>query len=81
MDALGDELRVLIGGVFRGFGTSSLECDSVSLVLLALRSDKSLNFGRFGVWLGTFLLWCNFSSDHEFSGYELVSHLYHLFIP
>lgn len=66
MDTLGDDLGVLVGSIFRGLGGSSLECQSMSLVLHALRCDKSLDLGGFGVWLAA-ALGCNFSSNDELS--------------
>lgn len=66
MYTLGDDGGVLIGGILGGFGTSSLECDSVSLVLNSLRSDKSLDLGCFCVWLAAALRG-DFSSNDEFT--------------
>lgn len=62
---LGQQLRVLVCGILGGFSASALECDSVSLVLQALRSDESLNLGGLGVWLGAFLLGDHFTSNDE----------------
>lgn len=72
MDTLGDDLGVLVGSIFRGLGGSSLECQSVSLVLHALRCDKSLDLGGFGVWLAA-ALGCNFSSNDELSDVILLA--------
>lgn len=64
---LGQQLGVLVCGVLGGFGTSSLECDSVSLVLQALRGDQSLDLRGLGVGFRTFLLGDNLTSDNEFA--------------
>lgn len=68
MDALGEELSVFVCGIFGCFRASSFQCNSVSLVLHALGSNKSLDLGGFRVWLSTLFLRDNFSSDDEFSG-------------
>lgn len=73
VDTLGEELGVFVSGVFGGFSASSLECDSVSLVLHSLRSDQSLDLWCFCVWLSTFLLGCNFTSNDEFADIVLLA--------
>lgn len=72
MDTLGKELCVLISCILGSFRTSSLNGESVSLVLHSLWCDQSLNLWCLGVWLGTLFLWHDFSSNDEFSG-RLVS--------
>jgi len=56
MDSLGKDLGILVGSILGGLGTSSLDCDSVSLVLHSLRCDKSLDLGSLCVGLSTLLL-------------------------
>lgn len=67
VNTLGQQLRVLVCGILGGFCASSLECDSVSLVLQALRGDESLDLGGLGVGLRAFLLGDNFTSNNEFA--------------
>jgi len=73
VNSLGKKLRVLIGSILGGLGTPPLECDSVSLVLHSLRSNKTLDLGSLGVWLSALLLRLNLSSDDEFSEPLLAS--------
>jgi len=56
MNSLGEELGVLVGRILGLLSTSSLDCDSVSLVLHSLRCDKSLDLGSLCVGLSTLLL-------------------------
>lgn len=67
MDALGQQLSILVRSVFGCLGASSLEGDAVSLVLHTLRSDESLDLGGLGVGFGTFLLGDDFTTDDEFA--------------
>jgi hypothetical protein len=53
------------GGILCVLCCAALECDTVTLVLETLRGDKTLNLGGFGVWLCTFLLGLNLTTDNE----------------
>lgn len=72
MDALGQQLRVLVCSILGGFRASSLECNSVPLMLQALRGDESLDLRRLGVGLCTFLLGDDLTSDNEFTVTDIV---------
>ena len=67
MHTLSQQLRVLVCSILGGFRTSSLDSNSVSLVLQALRGDESLDLGGLGVRLCSFLLGDNLTSDNEFA--------------
>jgi hypothetical protein len=67
MHTLGQQLRVLVRSILGGFRASSLECNSVSLVLQALRGDKSLDLRGLGVGLCAFLLGDDLTSDNKFA--------------
>jgi len=58
-------MNLTYGGVLGGLGLATLECDPVALVLEALRSDETLDARSLGVWLGTLLLWLNFTTDDK----------------
>lgn len=65
VNTLSQELGVLVGSILRGFRTSSLEGEAVSLVLNALGSDESLDLGSLGVWLRALLLGGDLTTDDE----------------
>lgn len=67
MHALGQELSVLIGSILGCLGASSLQGNSVSLVLHTLGSDESLDLRGLGVGLSTLLLGDDLSADNEFA--------------
>jgi hypothetical protein len=71
MQTLRKQLSILIGCILRSLCSSTLQCNSVSLVLETLWGDESLNLGSFGVWLFAFTLWLNFSSNDEFANMEV----------
>ena len=73
MHTLGQQLSIVVRCVLGGLGVSSLQGDAVSLVLHALRGDKSLDLGSFGIGLRAFLLGDDFAADDELAvGNELV---------
>ncbi len=72
MDSLSKKLSILVGSILGRLGTSSLDCDSVSLVLHSLRRDESLDLGGLGVWFSTLFLGLDLSSNDEFSAPPLV---------
>jgi hypothetical protein len=53
-------------------GLSSLESQTVALVLKTLWCDKSLNLWCLGIWLLAITLWLNFSSNNVLS--DLLYH-------
>lgn len=67
MHTLGQELSVLVGSILGCLGASSLQGNSVSLVLHALGGDESLDLRGLGVWLSTLFLGDDLSSDNEFA--------------
>jgi len=73
MNSLGKKLSVLVGSILGCLGTSSLDCNSVSLVLDSLGSDKSLDLGSLCVGLSTLLLRLDLSSNNEFSDIILLA--------
>ncbi len=46
---------------------TTLQCNSMSLVLKALGSDETLNLRGFGVWLLAFALGLDFTANDEFA--------------
>lgn len=46
---------------------STLECNTVTLVLETLGSDETLDLGGFGVWFLAFGFGLNFTADNEFA--------------
>lgn len=62
---LGQQLSIFVRSILGRFGGSSLQSDAVSLVLDALRGDKSLDLGGFGVGLCAFLLGGDFAANDE----------------
>jgi len=65
MDALGEKGSVFVGSILGGLSSSSLEGDSVALVLKTLRSNESLNPGSLGVWLLPLALGLDFATNNE----------------
>jgi hypothetical protein len=65
---------VTYGRILAGFRATTLEGDSVTLVLETLWSDKTLDLWGFGVWFGAFFafLWLHLTTDDE------LTDLYHL---
>lgn len=74
MHTLGKQLSIFICCILRGLCSSTLERNSVSLVLETLWCDESLNLGSFGVWLLAFTLWLHFSSNDEFTSVDVSIH-------
>lgn len=70
---LGQQLSILVSSILGSLRASSLECDSVSLVLHSLRSDESLDLGGLGVWLGALLLGDDFTADDELANIILLA--------
>lgn len=64
-NTLVEDLGVLGSSVLGSLGLATLECDPVALVLETLRSNETLDARGLGVWLGTLLLWLNFTTDDE----------------
>jgi len=64
-DALGEDLCVLVSSILGLLRVAALECDTVTLVLEALRSDETLDLGGLGVWLLAFTLWLDLTTDDE----------------
>ena len=60
-----ERCSVTYGGVLDLLGLAALECDAVTLVLEALRSDEALDARSLGVWLGTLLLGLDLTTDDE----------------
>ena len=67
MNPLGQQLSILIRSILGCLGTSSLQGDSVSLVLQSLRGNQSLDLGSLGIGLCTFLLGDNFTANDKFA--------------
>jgi hypothetical protein len=57
--------RRTYGCILAGFRATALEGDSVTLVLEALWSDKTLNARSLGVRFGALLLWLDFTANDE----------------
>jgi len=74
MHTLGKQLSIFICCILRALCSSTLERNSVSLVLETLWCDESLNLGSFGVWLLAFALWLHFSSNDEFTSVDVSIH-------
>jgi len=55
VDALVEDLSVLVGILLDLLGLAALECDAVALVLETLRSDETLDARSLGVWLRALL--------------------------
>jgi len=68
----GQQLSILVRSVLGRLGASSLQCDAVSLVLHALRSNESLDLGGFGIGLCTFFLGGDFTADDELANIILL---------
>jgi hypothetical protein len=64
----GQQLGIIVGGVFLSLHSSPLESDAVALVLQSLGSNETLNLRGFGVGFFAFALGLDFSSNHKFSG-------------
>ena len=71
MHTLSKQLGIFICCILRSLCSSTLECDSVSLVLETLRSDESLDLGSFGVWLLAFTFRLNLSSNDELADVQV----------
>jgi hypothetical protein len=74
MHTFSKQLSIFICCILRGLCSSTLERNSVSLVLETLWRDESLNLGGFGVWLLAFTLWLYFSSNDEFTSVDVSIH-------
>jgi hypothetical protein len=53
------------GSILGLLGVSALECEAMTLVLEALRSDETLDLGGLGVWLLSLTLGLNLTTDNE----------------
>jgi len=58
--------------IFGSLGSSSLESDSVTLMLKTLRSNEPLDLGSLGIWLLPLALGLDFAANNE---------LANLFVP
>jgi hypothetical protein len=65
MDAFGEESRVLVRSILGSLRSSSLEGDSVTLVLKALRGNEPLDLGSLGVWLLPLILGLDLATNNE----------------
>jgi hypothetical protein len=65
VNALSQQLRVLIGRVLGRLRTSALESKTVSLVLHTLGCDESLDLGSLGVGFRALLLGSDLTTDDE----------------
>jgi len=72
-DTLGENLGVLVSSILGLLGVAALECDAVTLVLEALRSDKTLDLGCLGVWLLTLTLWLNLTTNDELANIIILA--------
>lgn len=62
---LRQQRSILVRGILGGLGGSSLQCNTMSLVLHALRGDESLDLGGLGVGLFAFSLGGDFATNDE----------------
>jgi len=67
------DLGVLGRGILGCFCATTLDCNSVTLVLEALRGDETLNLRCLGVWLCALLLGGHFTTDNEFADIILLA--------
>ena len=74
MHTLGEQLSILGRSILRSLCSPPLECDAMTLVLDTLWSDEALNLRCFGVRLGSFFLWDDFSSNDELAVRFVSSH-------
>jgi hypothetical protein len=51
---------------------SSLESEAVTLVLETLGSDETLDLWGFRVWLLSFTLWLDFTTDNELADLQKI---------
>lgn len=72
VDTLSDQLGVLVGSILGRLRTSPLEGKTVSLVLDALGSDKSLDLRGLGVGLRSLLLGGHLTTDDELAA-QIIS--------
>jgi hypothetical protein len=52
-------------GILGRFCATTLDCDSVTLVLETLRSDETLDFRCLGVWLRALFFGSDFTTDNK----------------
>ena len=60
---------VTYGSILAGFRATTLEGNSVTLVLETLWSDETLDLWSLGVWFGALLalFWLHLTTNHEFT--------------
>jgi len=64
-DTLGEDGGVLVSSILGSLSVAALECDTMTFVLKTLRGNQSLDLRCLGVWLLSFTLWLNLTTDNE----------------
>jgi len=67
VDALVKNLGVLVGSILGSLCAAALECDAVTLVLQALRSNQTLDLRSLGVGLLALTLGLDLTANNEFA--------------
>jgi hypothetical protein len=62
--------RGTYGSILGLLGVATLQGHAVTLVLKTLRSNKALDLWRLGIWLLSFTLWLNLTTDNELANLE-----------
>ncbi len=68
-----DRSQNTYSSILGSFRAAALQCDSVALVLEALRSNQTLNLGGLCVGFGALLLGLNLTANDEFPDLSSVT--------
>lgn len=71
-DTLGEDSSILAGSILGTLSVTTLECESMTLVLETLRGDQTLDLWCLGVDLLALTLWLNLTTDNEFTDIILL---------
>lgn len=66
--------RITYGGILGLLSVAALECNTVALVLQALRSNEALDLWCLSVWLLALTLWLNLTTNDELADLETTFH-------